>query len=313
MIKVAVNGFGRIGRSLSKLILADKHFKLVLINDIYDEKTMKYLFKHDSVYKESRYDLESINITNHKNIEDLKLNDVDIVFECSGIYNSKKDLSSHIKNGAKKVILSAHSKDVKNLILGVNEDDYGFENIVAASSCTANCIAPILKSIEKFVIVKNLNATTIHSYTSDQNLLDNKSKDIRRCRASAINIIPLTSNVKNTVSYFFPHLQGKIDSKSIRVPIENGVLIDLHIQLSKKIDYKDVKNLILEQSSKDIEISKDFIVSRDIRNNPHATVVDMELLDLIDEDLLRVVLWQDNEYAYAKKVLELAKLIGKDL
>ncbi|NPA73553.1 MAG: hypothetical protein GXO12_02465 [Epsilonproteobacteria bacterium] len=314
MIKVAINGFGRIGRCLTKAILQENLFKIVLINDIYDSETMEYLFRHDSVYGDTKYDLKDIKITNTKDIQDLNLQDIDIVFECSGVYSTEKELSKHIKNGAKRVILTSHSKDVRNFISGVNEHLYKKEKIVAASSCTANSIAPVLKILENENIkIKSFNATTLHSYTSEQNLLDNKNSDIRRCRASALNIIPLASNVQNSVAYFFPHLKDKIRSKSVRVPVENGILIDLHIKLSKKSDLKAVKDALSKSDKTLIKLSFCDIVSRYVRNDTHSTIIDIKLIQLIKNDFLRLLLWQDNEYGYANRVLDFAKIVGKSL
>jgi len=313
MIKVAINGFGRIGRALARLIFEEDRFKLTLVNDIYSTDMMKHLFKHDSIYKSTKYTLNNVLLTNNKNLHDLRLEGVDILFECSGVYKSKNDLSKHLTNGAKKVILSAHSDEVKNFIFGVNETEYKHDKITAASSCTANCIVPVLKALESLFSIESLNATTIHSYTSDQNLLDNKSDDIRKYRASAVNIIPIDSNVKNTVAYFFPYLKGKIYSKSVRAPIENGVLIDLHIKLSKHTTIQEIKNALLHIKNQAIKVSFDDIVSKDIKADPRTSIVDMDLTQLSEGKLLRLILWQDNEYAYAKRVLDFAKIVGKDL
>ena len=311
MIKVAINGFGRIGRTLSREILKDKRFKLVLINDIFDTDMMKYLFNFDSVYGKSDLSIDDIQLTSKQKIEDLNLKDIDILFECSGIFTTKKELQKHIDNGAKKVILTAHSKDIPNYIADINDDRYNAEKIISASSCTANCIVPVLKLIDDKLNVKRCNITTVHSYTSEQNLLDNKNSDIRRCRAAPTNIIPLSSNAAKTTSYFLPHLKNKIFSTSIRVPVENSVLVDIHIELSKRCDIEDLKELLSSGSNKNgIKLSSENIVSRDVKASPFSSIIDEDFIQMIKGDMLRVFLWQDNEYGYIKRVLKLAQKVG---
>ncbi len=307
MIKVAINGFGRIGRSLSREILKDKRFELVLVNDIFDIDMMKYLFKYDSVYGKTSQNIDNICFTSNKNIKDLKLNDIDILFECSGVFATKKELQTHIDNGAKKVILTAHSKDIPNYIIGINDNEYSNEDIISGSSCTANCIVPVLKSIDENFGTKRCNITTIHSYTSEQNLLDGKNSDTRRCRAAPTNIIPLSSNATNTTSFFLPHLKNKIYSTSIRIPVENSLLIDLHIELLKKYDLSKIKELLMTISGKNgINFSCENIVSRDIRNSSFSSIIDEKFTQIVNKDFLRLFLWQDNEHGYIKRVLELA-------
>ncbi len=312
MIKVAINGFGRIGRLLARIILENNIFQLVKINDIYDPSIMKYLFENDTVYGCTDQKLTNVSLSTCKEIEKLDWSDIDILFECSGVYTKKAELSSHIENGAKKVILSAFSKELPVFIMGINEMEYKKENIISSSSCTANCIVPVLSIIDKYFGVKKCYITTIHSYTSEQNLIDNKNIDLRRARSAPNNIIPLSSNVANATLYFLPHLKNKIFANSIRVPIENGVLIDLHIELSNKTNLTYTKEILAKHIDKKVvDISKNPIVSKDIKSIKYSATIDEELMQLVENKFLRIMLWQDNEFAYARRVIEIAKIIGK--
>ncbi len=309
MIRVGINGFGRIGRILARIILQDSHFKLVQVNDIYDTDIMQYLLKHDSTYGNFKTDI-SFKMTNCSDIKKLQWDNVDIVFECSGVYHTKKELFYHIKNGAKKVILSAYSKELPTYIYGVNEKEYKGEVIVSNSSCTANCTVPIFKIIDKHFGIASAQITTIHSYTTDQNLLDNKNRDIRRSRSATQNIIPLSSNVANATIQFLPHLKGKILATSIRVPVANGVLIDTNIYLKKKTSLQEVKNILHLHTNPTITyISKNRFVSSDIKMMPYSNIINEDLIYLSKENLLKLMLWQDNEYGYVRRILDLAEVV----
>jgi len=310
MIRVAINGFGRIGRILAREILQNYHFNLIQVNDIYDTETMLYLLRDDSVYGKFKTD-KSFEITHHNDIKNLKWNDIDIVFECSGVYSTKKDLSFHLKNGARRVILSAFSKELPTYIYGVNEKEYKNEPIISNSSCTANCVIPIFNIIDKYLGIEKATITTIHSYTTDQNLLDNKNRDIRRTRSSTQNIIPLSSNVANATMQFLPHLKGKLSAKSIRVPVINGVLIDTNIYLKKKSSTDEIKDILYQKYNPAItNISKNRFVSSDIKHLPYSNIIDEDLIYLSDKDFLKLMIWQDNEYGYVKRLLDLANFVG---
>ncbi len=312
MIKVAINGFGRIGRVLARTLLKDKNFQIILINDIYDQVMMNYLFNHDSIYANSSLNLDNITLTSHKNIKDIDFRDIDIVFECSGVYNDKKQLQTYIKNGAKNVIVTAYLKDLPMFIVGVNEKSYKGENIISNTSCTANCAVPILKIIDDHIGINRCTITTIHSYTSEQNLLDNKNKDLRRTRSAPNNIIPLDSNVATATLYFLPHLKDKIYSKSIRVPVTNSVVIDLHISLSLKANIPKIEKILSEfLCNKTTLFDKGYIVSKDITHTKYSSIIDKSFIQLSDNNFLRIMLWQDNEYAYVQRVIDLAKIVSK--
>ena len=312
MIRVAINGFGRIGRILARIILQNPHFKLIQVNDIYDANMMYHLLKHDSSYG-SFETKTKFKMTNCSDIKKLQWDDVDIVFECSGIYHKKEDLAWHIKHGAKKVILSAFSKELPTYIYGVNEKEYKGENIISNSSCTANCTVPVFNIIDRHLGIDSATITTIHSYTTDQNLLDNKNKDIRRARSATSNIIPLSSNVANATIEFLPHLKGKITAHSVRVPVTNGVLIDINIKLRKKTSLAEVKKIIHTHINPKISyISNDSFVSSDIKTMPYSNIIDEELIKLSEGNLLKLMLWQDNEYGYAKRILDMAEVVIRD-
>ncbi len=326
MIKVAINGFGRIGRILARAILRNKDFKLIAINDIYDVSTMIYLFKHDSVYgnisdnilleKDNKLIINNniVRLTSCTDLKKLNWKEVDILFECSGVYAKKEELSLHLRNGAKKVILSAYSKELPMFIVGVNEKDYNNQNIISNCSCTANCVVPVITVIDRFFGIEKCFITTIHSYTSDQSLLDNKNSDIRKSRSATQNIIPLSSNVANASLAFLPHLKDKIYANSIRVPVENGVLIDLHIKLSTNSDISYIKNILHKNIDKKVvKISSDFMVSKDIKKDSYSAIIDTNSLQLAQNDFLKMMIWQDNEYGYAQRILDLAKIIGKKI
>ena len=309
MTRVAINGFGRIGRILARIILQDSHFVLVQVNDVYDIKMMNHLLKHDTTYGDFETD-QSFKMTNCSDIKKLQWESVDIVFECSGVYHEKKDLSWHIKNGAKKVILSAFSKELPTYMYGVNEKEYKKESIISNSSCTANCTVPVFNTIDKYLGIDSAAITTIHSYTTDQNLLDNKNKDIRRARSATSNIILLSSNVANATVQFLPHLKGKITAYSIRVPVINGVLIDINIKLRKKTSLTEVKKIIHSHINPEISyISNDSFVSSDIKAMPYSNIIDEELIKLSEGNLLKLMLWQDNEYGYARRILDMAEVV----
>jgi glyceraldehyde 3-phosphate dehydrogenase len=309
MIKIGINGFGRIGRILAGEILKNPRFELVKVNDIYDTEMMEYLFKHDSVYGNIE-NKENFVKTSREDITKLNWDGIDIVYECSGVFQTKEELSRHIKNGSKKVILSSYSKDLPTYIYGLNEKEYKNEDIISASSCTGNCVVPIFSIIDKYVGIKSATITTIHSYTTDQNLLDSKNKDLRRTRSATQNIIPLSSNVANATVQFLPHLKNMLVANSIRVPVINGVLIDVNISLKENISVNEIKNILYRYSNQDITyISKDTFVSSDIKGMKYSSIINEDMIYLAQDNFLKLMLWQDNEYGYVKRLIDLGKTI----
>jgi len=279
MIKVFINGFGRIGRSTARIILEDDRFELVGINDIYDTKQMKQLYENDSIYGKSNSTLDRVKLFSQK--EPPKI-ECDILLQCSGVHLTTEANQPYLKNGAKKVIISAPaSDDTPTYIYGVNHKEYKGENIISNSSCSANAIVPIFKIIQDNFGINSANLSMYHSYTAYQRLLDVKhySKDMRRTRSATQNIIPLMSSAANATAKFFPHIKDKLYAKSIRVPISATTFYDLSL------------------------------VSRDFIKSPYSATIDLNFTELVDSDLLRVSAWQDNEYGYAKRLVDMAKAI----
>ncbi len=329
--RVFINGFGRIGRSAGRIILEDDTLELVGINDLYDYEQMAYLLKYDSVYKTLPYDIRAENdnlliddrrvkLSSIKNPADLDLHalDIDVLLECSGMFLSLESTQAFIDNGARKVVVSTPPKDKMPIyICGVNDKEYMGEPIISNSSCSANAIVPIFKIIDKHFGIKGAVMHMFHSYTAYQNLLDvsHYSSDIRRARAAAVNIIPLESSAARATNYFFPHLKGNLYAKSIRIPVASTTMYDLNIKLDGEYRLADIKKTLLEEISfsyagilntSDIpKVSNDYIQDR------HSATVDLPLVDLAGGELLRVSAWQDNEYGYACRLVEMGRLVSR--
>ncbi len=324
MIKVFINGFGRIGRSVAKIVLDDDRFELVGINDIYDFNQMAQLFKNDSIYGSLNHKIELKNnklIVNNRVItlfsqENPPKIKSDVLLQCSGVHLSSKANKPYIENGAKKVIISAPSSDeVPTYIYGVNHQNYQGEPIISNSSCSANAIVPIFEIVQKNFGIKSAFMSMIHSYTAYQKLLDVKhySKDIRRARSATQNIIPLESSAANATAKFFPHLKDKLYAKSIRVPVSATTCYDLSINLSKKSSNSKILKTLQDsiELSDILDMTNTPLVSRDFIQSPYSATIDMSFTNLLDGDLLRVLAWQDNEYGYAKRVVDMAGVITK--
>lgn len=329
MIRVAINGFGRIGRALTKLIATDKTFKLVAVNDLMGIDEVVYLLKYDSI-NSFRVDVDKIDnntisingqivqVFNQKEIQDLKFPQTDIVFECSGVYLTKDKLENHLINGAKKVILSAPPKDkIKTIVLGVNSYEYDGEDIVSNASCTTNCVAPIVKILDdKFGVIKG-SITTTHSYTNDQNLIDSShNRELRRARASALNIIPTTTGISSSLAMVMPNMSGRFEATSLRVPIANVSIADLNILIKKNVTIDELNSLLHSKAEDEfsgiLEIDRDFRVSSDILLNPHSSIIAQDLTKVIDGNFVKIMSWYDNEWGYSNRLIDLAKFIFKD-
>jgi len=327
--KIFINGFGRIGRCVVRILSEQKGLKLVGINDIYDIDQAVYLLKYDSVFGEFSKRVEKIDdrsfwigdqkvlYTQFDNIDFLSsFDDIDLLLECSGVYKKSSFFEPFVDKNIKKVLFAfVPSDNTPVYIMGVNEDSYSDEKIISNSSCTANCLAPVLKMINKYSNINRVYATTIHSYTSDQKLLDSKydTKDIRRCRASNINIIPVTSGVAYAVGQVLPFIKDKIKGYSIRVPVENVTMIDLSLEFKNNIDLNHFIDYLQQKikSSTYIQISKEPLVSRDIIKSPRSAIIDLDLIALSQKNFLKMMLWQDNEWGYATRLVDMAKHILK--
>jgi len=327
--RIFINGFGRIGRSATRIILDDPALELVGINDLYAPEQMAYLLKYDSVYETLSMAIRAeerqlyindkvIPIYSHKHPEDLDLKSlqVDVMLQCSGMFLTEDANRPYIDNGAGKVVVSTPPVDaMPTYICGVNTQAYGGESILSNSSCSANAIVPILKVIEKLCGIRGVQMHMFHSYTAYQNLLDVKhySKDIRRSRAAAVNIIPIESSAAKATAYFFPYLEGNLHAKSIRIPVAATTMYDLLIKLEGRHALASLRERISEEvathyqgiltTSIEPKVSSDYIA------DPHSATIDLPLLDLAGEDLLRVSAWQDNEYGYACRLVEMVKRV----
>lgn len=333
-INVAINGFGRIGRAVLKIIL-EKHSNLniVAINDLSDGESLAYLLKYDSVYgvydKKIQAFQNSLKIAENKislfserepeNLPWKELN-VDVVLECTGFFRTKEKASKHIIAGAKKVIISAPAKGeefVSTIVLGVNEKNLKkSDKIISCASCTTNCLAPLTEVIRKKVGIKKSIMTTIHAYTASQNILDGSQKDYRRGRAGAVNLVPTTTGAAKATTKVIPELKEKIDGIAVRVPIPVGSLVDATYLLSKKITVEKINQIFLasEKSSQlkgIISASKEKLVSSDIVGSSYSTIIDLEFTQVVDGDLLKVLAWYDNEWGYSSRLADLASLLAK--
>jgi len=328
--RLAINGFGRIGRAAFKASLFHKDVEVVAINDLTDATTLAHLLKYDSVYgqldakifvKGNNLVVDGITypVFSEKDPSLLpwqKLK-VDTVLECTGIFRTKDSAGAHITAGAKKVIISAPSKDkdTQTYVLGVNEKTYKKEAIIDNASCTTNCVSPILAVLMSKWGIKKAMMTTIHSYTADQNLVDGPHKDLHRARAAALNIIPTSTGAAEATAETIPQLKGKFDGMSIRVPTPVVSLSDFTMLLNKKVTVEEInkafKEAVKSSMYKDIlAVTEEPLVSSDFIGDPHSATVDLSLTQVVDGDLVKVVAWYDNEWGYANRLVEMAVLIA---
>ena len=328
-LRVAVNGFGRIGRSVLRAAVQDKDIEFVAINDLTDAKTLAHLLKYDSVHGifpgTVSAEGDSI-IVNGKAIKILAVRNpaelpwkelkVDIVLESTGLFTSKDKASLHLTAGAKKVIISAPATDPDlTLVLGVNDKEYDKtkHHIISNASCTTNCLAPVAKVLhENFGIEKGL-VTTVHSYTNDQNILDLPHKDLRRARAAALSMIPTTTGAAKAVSLVLPELKGKLDGMAIRVPTANVSVVDLVVTLSKPTDAAQV-NAALKAASEGplkgiLGYCAEPLVSIDFNGNPLSSIVDSDCTKVIAGNMVKVISWYDNETGFSHRVVDLIKIL----
>jgi len=338
MIKIAINGFGRIGRLVFRRIL-EKHpeIEIVAINDLTDAKTLAYLLRYDSNYgiyhKTVKFAQNSLlidGVSEGKQVQVFSEKDplnlpwkdleVDVVLECTGVFRKYEDAKKHLQAGAKLVIISAPSKDpekIPSFLLGVNAEDFDPTKykIVDMGSCTTNCLAPIAKVLDKeFGIVKGF-MTTVHSYTNDQRILDLPHKDLRRARAAALNIIPTTTGAAKTVEKCLPNLKGKLDGLALRVPTPTVSIVDFVCEVKKQTTKEEV-NYVLKKASQSAELKgilgiEDMpLVSSDYKGNSFSAIVDA-LSTMVKGNLVKVLAWYDNEWGYACRLAQFAEYVGK--
>ncbi len=329
-INIAINGFGRIGRSLFRLLIENKSINVVAINDLADAKTLAHLLKYDSIHGVSPAEISSEGntiIVNGKSIPllnashpseiDWKNYEVNTVIDSTGKFKNSKDLQHHITNGAKKVILSVPPEDeeIKMVVLGVNEHILdGSEKIISNASCTTNNAAPMLKLIHENFKVEQAYITTIHSYTSDQSLHDKPHRDLRRSRAAAQSIIPTTTGAAKALTGIFPDISNVIGGCGIRVPVPNGSLTDMTLNVGKETSIEAI-NALFEQAANTslkgiLSYTEDPIVSIDINNNPHSCIFDAQMTSVISGKLVKIIGWYDNEIGYSSRLIDLISMVN---
>ncbi|MBZ0254397.1 MAG: type I glyceraldehyde-3-phosphate dehydrogenase [Candidatus Methylomirabilis sp.] len=333
VVKVGINGFGRIGRTVLRLAHGNPDIEIVGINDITDPKTLAHLLKYDSVHgtfarevghgdKAITLDGKKIPVSAIKSPEELPWAALgaDVILESTGRFTDRDSAAKHLKAGAKKVLISAPAtKPDITICMGVNDGAYSAQNhhIVSNASCTTNCLAPVAKVLhETFGIEKGL-MTTIHSYTNDQNILDLPHKDLRRARAAALSMIPTTTGAAKAVSLVLPDLEGKLNGFAVRVPTPNVSLVDLTVQLGKSAT-KDEINEALKKAAEGklkgiLGYTEEPLVSHDFNGDRHSSYLDASLTQVIGGNLAKVLSWYDNEVGFSSRVLDVIQLMGKSL
>lgn len=332
-IKIGINGFGRIGRMVFRKAIMDSAIDVLAINASYPAETLAHLIKYDTVQGIFNADIkieEDALVINGKYVKLLATRDplqlpwkelgVDIVVEATGKFNNRQGASLHVESGAKKVIITAPSKNEDiTIIMGVNEDMYDEEkhNLISNASCTTNCLAPLAKVLdEEFGIIQGM-MTTIHSYTSDQNNLDNPHKDLRRARACAQSIIPTSTGAARALSKVLPQLTGKLNGLALRVPTPNVSIVDLVVDVRDSIT-KDIVNDKLKKASENslsgiMQYTEEPLVSSDFTGNSHSSIIDGLTTMVMGEHQLKVLAWYDNEWGYSCRVVDLVKFVGERL
>lgn len=333
MIKVAINGFGRIGRLAFRKIYEEDNVEVVAINDLTDSKTLSHLLKYDSAQgifnKNISYDEENIIVDNNKikiykesdpvNLPWKEL-DVDIVLECTGIFRTKEKAYKHIEAGAKKVLISAPSeKDVTTIVYNVNHKEVPLDEVIYSSaSCTTNALAPVAKLLNDNYKIKIGYMNTIHAYTNDQNLLDlpHKKGDLRRARAAASNIVPSETGAAKAIGLVIKDLDGKLDGVSTRVPVITGSLVELTCVLEKDVTREEINELFKNNQNETLGYTEDEIVSSDVIGISYGSLFDATLTKIIsngNEKLVKVSMWYDNEMSYTSQMIRVCKFLGENL
>lgn len=333
MIKLAINGFGRIGRNAFKIAFERRDVKIVAINDLTDTKTLAHLLKHDSSYgtydRDVKFDEENIIVDGEKirvyaekEPKNLPWKDhrVDVVIESTGFFTDPAKAAAHLEAGAQKVVISAPAKGegTKTIVIGVNEDTVTEDDkIISNASCTTNCIAPVMKVLEDTFGIEKALMTTVHSYTASQRILDAPAKDLREARAAAENIVPTSTGASKAAALTIPALKGKFDGLSIRVPTPVVSLADITAVLKKDTTIEELQE-VFKNAAKEpfyegiLGVSEEPLVSIDYRGNSHSSIVDLPLINVVDKNLVKVVAWYDNEWGYSNRLVELAADFGKN-
>ena len=330
-LKVGINGFGRIGRMTLRSIIENnrKDLEVVAINNRSNAEVSSFLLKHDTMHGKLKTKIshtdkaieingKKIDILNETEISkiDWKKYKVDVVLECTGKFNTKEKSTQHIKSGAKKVIVSAPCKGAINIVFGVNEKILkSSDQVISAASCTTNCLAPVAQVLNKNFGIERGFMITIHSYTTDQRLLDNSHKDLRRARSAPNSIIPTTTGATKSLGEIIPDLKDKIEGISIRVPTSNVSLIEFAFSSSKNLTVEEINNSFLKDSKSKLknilDTSDEPLVSSDFNHNSHSAIVDLSLTKVIENKMAKVSAWYDNEWGFASRMCDLANYFGK--
>ena len=325
-VRVGINGFGRIGRSVFRILAEKAGTEVVMVNDLFENEQLAYLLKYDTVMgifprevvaEEDALVIdgrERVIMTDERDPSKIpwKENGVDVVVEATGVFRHRAKLEMHLEAGARKVVLTVPPKDELDaiVVLGVNDEDLKPEHrLVSNASCTTNCLAPLVKIIDSAFGLEEGFLTTVHAYTNDQRLADVPHKDLRRSRAAAENIIPTTTGAARAVGKVMPHLDGKLDGCAIRVPVPDGSIVDLVCRVRKPVTREDVNRAVKEQAegamAKIVEYSEVPLVSSDIIGNPHSSIFDALSTQVTGDHYMRVVSWYDNEWGYSNRVVDL--------
>lgn len=330
-IRVGINGFGRIGRNLFRASLGHDAIDIVAINDITDAQTLAHLLKYDSVGGILDADVQAKDsslVVNGKEIRVVAERDpaklpwkdlnVDVVVESTGIFTDRDQAAKHLEAGAPRVIISAPAKNPDlTVVLGVNEKDYdpSQHKIISNASCTTNCLAPVAKVILENFGIRHGLMTTIHSYTNDQRILDLPHSDLRRARAAAVNMIPTTTGAATAVSLVLPQLKGKLDGLAIRVPTPNVSVVDLVAEVERDTSKAEVNEALRKAADSSMHgilaYTEEPLVSMDFNKNPHSSIVDASITNVVDKRLVKVIAWYDNEWGYSCRVRDLLEYIGR--
>jgi glyceraldehyde 3-phosphate dehydrogenase len=327
--RVAINGFGRIGRNVFRSLIDHPNLEVVTVNDLTDSKTLAHLLKYDSVHgtldatvKVSdngfKVNDHEVKVTAERDPEKLswEQDNIDIVIESTGRFTKRADAEKHLKAGAKKVIISAPATDEDiTIVLGVNEDKYDAQShhVISNASCTTNCLAPVAKVLHEKFGLKRGFMTTAHAYTNDQQILDLPHKDLRRARAAAMSMIPTTTGAAKAISLVLPELKGKLNGMSIRVPSPTVSIVDLVAELDKDVTVDEVNSALKNAAEGELEnilgYSNEPLVSIDYKGNPHSSIVDGLSTMVLEDNMVKVLAWYDNEWGYSCRVVDLVDFI----
>lgn len=333
MTRVAINGFGRIGRMVFRQAIKESAFEIVAINASYPPETLAHLIKYDTVHGKFDGTVEAfedhllvdgkmIRLLNNRDPKELpwKELDVEIVIEATGKFNAKEKAILHVEAGAKKVILTAPGKNEDvTIVVGVNEEQLDITNhtVISNASCTTNCLAPVVKVLDEQFGIENGLMTTVHAYTNDQKNIDNPHKDLRRARACGQSIIPTTTGAAKALAKVLPHLNGKLHGMALRVPTPNVSLVDLVVDVKRDVTVEEINEAfktVANGSLKGIiEFSEEPLVSIDFNTNTHSAIIDSLSTMVMGERKVKVLAWYDNEWGYSRRVVDLVKLVGAEL